>query len=172
MTGNPKPPITISELSQELNLSIGTISSVLSNQYKKRRIPEKTAQRVLETARKAGYIPNVTARRLRSLGSQSHPLTIAMITSLESPLVLIGETTKALQKISREEQFAHLNYITIVDLFNAGQLEKLPCLLNGNHFNAAIITNTIDEDDNFLLNTPPPHSNRTYRPGNQRIYLC
>lgn len=162
MSSNEKPiekrQVTIIELSKELGLSIATISSVLNNRYKERRIPETTVKQVQQAAKKIGYLPNISARRLRTFGSENHPLTIAIITSFQAPLPLISVTITALQKVSREPAFSKLNYTIAVDMFQAGEISKLPGLLDGSRFNAAIIANTIQDDDTFiaehLLQTP------------------
>lgn len=143
--------ITITELSRELGLSIATISSVLNNRYKERRISEKTVSRVQEAARKIGYMPNISARRLRAFGSAGHPLIIAILSSYEVPLTLINQTVGGLQKVSKEKKFHDLSYTITVDMFEAGKLSELPGLLDGSRFNAAIIANTIPADDEFLV---------------------
>lgn len=142
--------ITITELSRQLGLSIATISSVLNNRHKERRISEKTVKIVQDAAKQIGYFPNISARRLRTYGSANHPVIIAIISSYEAPLPLISVTMSALQKVIREKPFEHLNYTTTVDMFEAGKLSALPGLMDGSRFNAAIIANTIPEDDAFL----------------------
>lgn len=158
MVENSKPHVTIRELSQQLKLSIATISSVLNNRYKDRRISEKTVKRVQQAAREKGYLPNISARRLRTFGPKNHPVTIAIITSLEAPLPLISVTMSAIQTVAREPAFQSIKYSITVDMFQAGELKQLPGLLDGSRFNAAIIANTIPEDDMFLtehhLHTP------------------
>ncbi len=52
----------IRELSAKLNLSIGTVSRALNNRY---GVNPKTRARVLEEARRIGYVPNAAARRLK-----------------------------------------------------------------------------------------------------------
>lgn len=146
--------ITITELSRELGLSIATISSVLNNRHKERRISEKTVSRVQEAARKIGYMPNISARRLRAYGSAGHPSIIAILSSYQAPLPLISHTIAGLQKVSREKLFQELNYTITVDMFQAGKLSDIPGLLDGSRFNAAIIANTVPEDDEFLKNNP------------------
>lgn len=56
----------IRDLAQRLNLSIGTISRSLNNRY---GVNPQTKARVLEEARRIGYVPNAAARRLKE-----HPL--------------------------------------------------------------------------------------------------
>jgi LacI family transcriptional regulator len=42
-------------------------------------------------------------------------------------------------------------------MFSAGEIEKLPGLLTGDSFNAAIICNTVTKDDQFLARHPLPY---------------
>ena len=150
MAEKSQSQITITQLSKELGLSIGTISSVLNNKYIERRISPKTVKRVQEAIRKIGYLPNISARKLRTYGSENHPLTIAIITSFQAPLPLINITISALRRVSEETDFNHLKYTITVDMFDAGKLHKLPGLLDGSRFNASIIANTTPDDDAFL----------------------
>jgi LacI family transcriptional regulator len=59
----------IRELARKLNLSIGTVSRSLNNRY---GVNAQTKARVLEEARRIGYVPNAAARRLKE-----HPLLSA-----------------------------------------------------------------------------------------------
>lgn len=52
----------IRELAATLNLSIGTVSRSLNNRY---GVNAQTKARVLEEARRMGYVPNAAARRLK-----------------------------------------------------------------------------------------------------------
>ncbi|HAI10116.1 MAG TPA: LacI family transcriptional regulator [Phycisphaerales bacterium] len=52
----------IRELARKLNLSIGTVSRSLNNRY---GVNAQTKARVLEEARRMGYVPNAAARRLK-----------------------------------------------------------------------------------------------------------
>ncbi len=147
-------PVTITDLSKQLGLSIATISSVLNNRHKERRISPKTVEIVQEAARKMGYKPNISARTLRTYGSANHPTILAIITSFEAPLPLISVTLSALRKIAKEPSFEQLNITTTVDMFEAGRLKDLPGIIDGSRFNAAIIANTVPDDDLFLSDHP------------------
>ena len=56
--------ITLRELAEQLGLSRTTISMILNDVPEATRFPEKTRQRVVESARKLGYRPNYFARSL------------------------------------------------------------------------------------------------------------
>jgi LacI family transcriptional regulator len=64
-----RPPaataVTLKSLASHLDLTAGTVSSVLNNTPASRSIPERTRNRILEAARKFNYRPNFLARSLR-----------------------------------------------------------------------------------------------------------
>jgi LacI family transcriptional regulator, galactose operon repressor len=55
-------PITIRDIAKKLNLSIAAVSRAMDGYPD---ISEETRQRVIETARQMGYVPNLAARQLR-----------------------------------------------------------------------------------------------------------
>lgn len=57
---------TLTTLSKDLGISVGTISRILNGKAKAYRISDKTIKQVLEHAEKIGYSPNLLARGLRS----------------------------------------------------------------------------------------------------------
>jgi len=64
--GAPKAPaVTLKLLASHLDLTAGTVSSVLNNTPASRSIPERTRNRILEAARRLNYRPNFLARSLR-----------------------------------------------------------------------------------------------------------
>lgn len=141
--------ITITELSKRLGLSVATISSVLNNRHLERRISAQTVDIVRKAAAEAGYLPNISARRLRTYGANNY-LVIAIITSYQAPLPLISASLSALHRVAQESAYQHMPFVTEVDMFDAGRLRDLPGLLDGSRFNGAIIANTIPEDDKFF----------------------
>ncbi len=58
-----KMKVTMRDIAKELNLSVATVSYVL-NHSEKEKISHETRLKVLETAKKMGYIPNLSARSL------------------------------------------------------------------------------------------------------------
>ncbi|BBF45232.1 catabolite control protein A [Lachnospiraceae bacterium KM106-2] len=69
--------ITIKEIARECNVSIATVSNILN---KKNHASEETKTRVMETAKRLGYIPNDMARGLkksiRTIGIITEDLTV------------------------------------------------------------------------------------------------
>ena len=58
-------PVTSEKLAKKLGLSRATVSIVLRGDAERRKISDKTVQRVLKAARDYNYIPNQAARSLR-----------------------------------------------------------------------------------------------------------
>ena len=123
------------------------------NRYVERRISPETVRRIQDAAREYGYLPNLAARHLGSKRGHNQ-IIIAIITSFEAPLSLISGALTAIQKVNQERAYKNLSITTTVDMFHAGRLHELPALLDGSHFNAAVIANTLPEDDEFLANNP------------------
>lgn len=150
--------VTLKDIAQRAEVSVGTVSFVLTNTHEKRRISGATVEKVRNIAREMGYHPNIAARNLRQIEPNGQMLVLAILTSLESPLTLVGHLLDGLnQKI---HQRTRNKRITInITTFKQGELNKVPGILEGALFNGAIITNTSPEDDAFLHNVELPYPN-------------
>jgi LacI family transcriptional regulator len=142
-------PITITALARRVGFSVATVSSVLNHRHVQRRISPETVRKVQQAAAEAGYLPNISARRLRS-GHANRYLVLAVITSYQAPLPLVSASIAAFHRLISEEPYKHIQSTTAVEMFDAGRLAELPGLLDGTRFNGAIIANTVAEDDAFL----------------------
>ncbi|MBL9214158.1 MAG: LacI family DNA-binding transcriptional regulator [Opitutaceae bacterium] len=144
--------VTVKNVADQAGVSIGAVSSVLSNRHVERRISQETVEKIRAVAMKLGYLPNISARRLRSGTGPNHNIVLAFVTSYEAPLNLVSNLIMELrQSVSgRGKGAAGMAFSVLVEMFSAGQLQAMPGLLTGDHFNAAIIANTTPEDDQFL----------------------
>lgn len=160
-TVNPSPAerVNLKDIAREAQVSIGSVSSVLNNRHMDRRIPQATAAKIRATAARLGYLPNINARRLRGSSGAKNTVLLALITSFEAPIPLVNHFVMALHRESERKEFASLGYsfALMIEMFSAGRLRELPGLLTGDRFNAAIILNTVDEDDRFLSRTHLPY---------------
>ncbi|MDQ8199393.1 LacI family DNA-binding transcriptional regulator [Pelagicoccus enzymogenes] len=147
--------ITLKDIAKAAGVSAGTVSFVLNGTYKKRRISSATVDRVQGIAREMGYMPNIAARNLRSKDPSNRPIVLAIVTSADSPLALVGHLLDAL-KLETNENPA-LDFQINIAMFSPGQLSELPGLLDGSRFNAAFIANTSREDDAFLSKIKLPY---------------
>lgn len=150
--------ITVQDIANAAGVSIGTVSTVLQNRHIERRIPLQTVNRVRETAASLGYLPNINARRLRSLKSEKNNVVLALLTSFEAPLNLVKQFLTELRRAAMEcPQTANgITFSMVIELFPAGHLSEMAGLMTGDHCNAAVIMNTTQEDDRFLASNHPP----------------
>jgi LacI family transcriptional regulator len=151
--------VTVKSIAKEAGVSIGSVSSVLNNRHIERRISAATVQKIREASVKLGYLPNISARRLRSGTSTKNHVVLALITSFEAPIPLINHFISALRGAIADERNlrSDLAFSMMIEMYVAGRLRELPGLLTGDHFNAAIIMNTIAEDDQFLTRAHLPY---------------
>jgi len=150
--------VTVRDIAEATNFSIGTVSTVLNQRHVERRIPVETAELVRETAARLGYLPDIGARRLRSGAGARNNIVIAFITSFEAPLGVVNQFVSALRKAAVGETGGRRrSFSLLIEMFPAGRLRELPGLLSGDHFNAALIANTTPEDDLFLARTHLPY---------------
>ena len=157
MSSSGKPPITIYQLASHLGVSTATVSSVLANRHVERRIAEKTAKRIREAARELGYVPNMAGRRLRSHKASTRQFDLAIFTSFEAPLPLVGQALHALQRTVDELTTAHTRYSVAIEMFHAGCLAEKPGLLEADRYHGVMITNTLPKDDDFLATAKLPY---------------
>ncbi|MCF3649790.1 LacI family DNA-binding transcriptional regulator [Synoicihabitans lomoniglobus] len=157
MSSSGKPPITIYELATHLGVSTATVSSVLANRHVERRIAEKTAKRIREAALELGYVPNMAGRRLRSHKASTRQFDLAIFTSFEAPLPLVGQALHALQRAVDVQTTTHTRYSVAIEMFHAGRLAEKPGLLEADRYHGVMITNTLHEDDAFLAQAKLPY---------------
>jgi len=160
----PKQPpgsgrVTVENIAQAAGVSIGAVSSVLNNRHLERRISTATVQKIRRAALDLGYLPNISARRLRSRASLRNSIVLGLVTSFEAPIPLINHFILALRRATAEQSgpLANSDVSVTVEMFAAGHLRDLPGILTGDHFNAAIILNTTAEDDLFLQRSHLPY---------------
>ncbi|MBF6613073.1 MAG: LacI family DNA-binding transcriptional regulator [Chloroflexi bacterium] len=146
-------PIRIVDIAERVGVSISAVSAVLNNKAEEARISPQVQQRVWAAARELGYQPNIAARRLRAGGHGDQSTYLAIATSLETSMELLGKVVRGVQQFAAAS--ADPIQITI-ETFRRGHVDKLPGLLDGTRFNGAIIANTAPEDDEFLATAAIP----------------
>jgi len=152
-----KERVTVQNIADHAGVSIAAVSSVLNNRQVERRISPETVEKIRAASAKLGYLPNISARRLRSGTSQKNNIVLAFVTSYEAPLSLASHLIVQLrQLVSGGSGSTDMTFSLMVEMFPAGKLREMPGLLTGDHFNAAIITNTTPEDDQFLIRSHLP----------------
>ena len=151
----PRKNVTLKDIAEAAGVTPGTVSFVVTNTYQKRRISEKTVERIRRIAREMGYLPNVAARNLRYADKNKGLLVLSLITSAGAPLNLVSHMFEALQREIAADP-ARRQFMISLATFKPGELSNLPGLMDGSLFNGAIFTNTLPEDDAFLERTVLP----------------
>ncbi len=151
--------VSLHDIAAYAGVSVGSVSSVLNNRHLERRIPHDTAEKIRKAASKLGYLPNISARRLRSSAGVKNSVLLALITSFEAPIPLINHFISALHREAEAADVSRADYSfsLMIEMFSAGRLREMPGLLTGDHFNAAIVLNTTAEDDQFLTRSHLPY---------------
>lgn len=156
---SPRKRAGLKEIAKLAGVSVGSVSSVLNNRHIERRIPLETAEAIRKAASQLGYLPNISARRLRSGTGPKNSVLLALITSFEAPIPLIHHFLLALRQAAESGALPREDYACslMIEMFSAGHLRDMPGLLTGDHFNAAILLNTIPQDDLFLTRSHLPY---------------
>lgn len=158
MSGSRQPShvrATVRGIAEAAGVSIGSVSSVLNNRHIERRISLATVEKIRAAAVKLGYLPNISARRLRSGVRSKNTVVLALITSFEAPIPLLKYFITALQQAVTAG--SDYSFSLLIEMFPAGHLHEMPGLLTGDHFNAALIMNTTAADDAFLSRVHLPY---------------
>ncbi|MEF3329755.1 MULTISPECIES: LacI family DNA-binding transcriptional regulator [Oceanobacillus] len=139
---------TIREIAEKAGVSSGTVSFILNGKADKMRISASTQKRVLEVAREMGYLPSISARRLRNEGEKNIPI-ITLLWTLDARASLVSRFLQGIQNLSlyRDGLFELL-----IQPYENGKLHEVDSLYTGTRFNGAIITNASNEDMDFLEN--------------------
>ena len=141
---------TIKEIAEKTNLSVGTVSIVLNGRGDEMRISKKTQQRVLEAAQGLGYLPNISARRLRQSGSRNLP---AIATFWPSDLApeLLGRFFTGVQSPILEQEFA---FEMSIQPYKRGQIDRIKEMCGRGIYHGAIITGISAEEQRHLESSP------------------
>lgn len=153
--GKSQGRATVRGIAHAAGVSIGSVSSVLNNRHVERRISPETVERIRAAAAELGYLPNISARRLRSGGRAKNTVVLALLTSFEAPIPLVKHFIVALQRAAAGA--SDYSFSLLIEMFPAGHLHEMPGLLTGDRFNAALIMNTTAADDAFLNRVHLPY---------------
>ena len=151
------PAVTIYQIAEYVGMSPATVSSVLANRHVERRIAPKTVEAVREAARFLGYVPNMAGRRLRAHRAATRQFDLAIFTSFEAPLPLVGQALHVLQREVDRLTTDNTRYAVAIEMFHAGRLGEKPALMDADRYHGVIITNTLPVDDAFLAGACLPY---------------
>jgi len=141
---------TIKEIAEKTKLSVGTVSIVLNGRGDEMRISKKTQQRVLEAAQGLGYLPNISARRLRQAGTRNLPAIASFWPSDLAP-ELLGRFFTGAQSPILEQEFA---FEMTIQPYKRGQVERIKEMCDRGVYHGAIITGVSAEEQRYLESNP------------------
>jgi DNA-binding LacI/PurR family transcriptional regulator len=136
---------TIREIAEKTGYSLSTVSIVLSGNGDERRISAQTQNMVLAAARDMGYIPNVSARRLRNSGGMKNMVVVYWASDYRAALVF-----RFLQGLHLFMKRKKADYEIIIHPFDSGTLSGVlrPSTLSA--YSAGIICTADEKDIAFL----------------------
>ncbi|HIW34312.1 MAG TPA: LacI family transcriptional regulator [Candidatus Paenibacillus intestinavium] len=151
---------TIKEIAERTNLSIGTVSIVLNGRGNEMRISKKTQQRILEAAQGIGYLPNVSARRLRQSNARNIP-AIATFWPSDLSSELLGRFFVGAQSSILEQEF---EFEMTIQPYKKNQIHRIKEICDQGSYHGAILTGISAEEQRYLeehpLNLPTVMFNR------------
>jgi len=137
---------TIKEIAEKTKLSVGTVSIVLNGRGDEMRISKKTQQRVLEAAQGLGYLPNISARRLRQSGLRNMPSVVSFWPTDLAP-ELLGRFFAGAQNPILEQECA---FEMTIQPYKRGQVDRIRELCDKGVYHGAIITGVSAEEQRYL----------------------
>ncbi|GAE31798.1 LacI family DNA-binding transcriptional regulator [Alkalihalobacillus hemicellulosilyticus] len=137
---------TIRQIAEKAGVSSGTVSFILNGKAEKMRISEATQKKVLEIARELGYLPSISARRLRNNDKSKIPV-LTILWTLDARASLMS---RFLQGIQSKSIYKDGMFELLIQPYENGKLDEVESLRTGTRFNGAIVANASDEDLNFL----------------------
>lgn len=140
---------TIREIAEKAGVSVGTVSFILNGKAEKMRISAATQKRVLEVAKNLGYLPSISARRLRNSEEKQTPI-ITILWTIDARASLMS---RFLQGIQKKSSFKDGMFELLIQPYENGKLNEVESLQTGTRFNGAIIANASEEDLKYLEKT-------------------
>jgi len=141
---------TIKDIAKDAGVSIATVSIVLNGKGKERKISQDTQTRIYQIAKKLNYVPNQSAKKLRSMQEDSY--AVAFYWATDFRINYLARITLGLQ----EEMLCQKKHIhlTVVP-YKVDQLKEQMALTQNTFFNGIIIANMSDKDLEFLNTWTP-----------------
>lgn len=140
---------TIKELAAHLGVSVSTVSVVLRGEAQQRKISQSTQDKIWQAAHEMGYMPNISARRLRNPAEDPN-LVIAIFwaSDFRAPMMI-----RFLRGVQKEILGTPNKYEIIIHPYKNNELNKEKSLRELSMFNAAIVCNASEVDMEFLNKT-------------------
>jgi DNA-binding LacI/PurR family transcriptional regulator len=143
--------ITLKDVAKAANVSITTASLILNQKAEAIRFSEETIQKVREVSLSLGYVPNMSARKLRQSGKTS--LTFAVLWPIDTRVGLIGRILTGIHRFSSSLETLTINLL--VKTMDETGIQGVKELYHPNLFNGAILANTSIADEAYIHRVSP-----------------
>lgn len=141
---------TIKDIAKAAGVSIATVSIVLNGKGQERKISPETQSRIFKTAKQLNYVPNQSAKKLRSLQEESY--AIAFYWATDFRINYLARITLGIQdEILRQKKPVHLTVVP----YEVDQLKEQMTMMQNSFFNAVIIANMSNKDLEYLSGIHP-----------------
>ena len=143
---------TIKDIARKAGVSIATVSIVLNGKGTERKISPETQSRIQQTAKALNYVPNQSAKKLRSLQEDSY--AVAFYWATDFRINYLARITLGLQdEILRQKKHIHLTVVP----YKVDQLQEQMKMTQNMFFNGIIIANMSDKDLSYLETITPQY---------------
>lgn len=136
---------TIKDIAQKANVSLSTVSLIINGKANERKISRKTQEKVLKIMRELNYIPNISAKTMRSGAAPEYIL--AVFCSFDFRNTMMTRLLFGIQHMIDQNQD---KIKVIIYPYQSGNLAKEHSHFSGMEFHAAIIANANGEDLHYL----------------------
>ena len=136
--------VKLTDIAEKAQVSVGTVSHVLTGKGDQRRISKTTQEKVLRIAAELNYQPNVFAKRLRD----RHSVPVFMLfykPGLSSSF--LGEIIRGVQKVQIETSHS---FEVMVQPYVSEEFEWAKNTLSSTSVNGVIMCNTTIEESQML----------------------
>lgn len=140
---------SIKDVAKYANVSISTVSIIINDKSKERKISKETQKKVLDAMKALNYQPNLSAKKLRLSQSKK---TIALFWTTDFRDVMLARFLKGLQRAIKE---LNLDYDIIIYTYENNHLHEEKSLTQISNYHGAIIANASQQDLSFLKSIDP-----------------
>lgn len=142
---------TIKDIAKAAGVSIATVSIVLNGKGRERKISQETQQRIYKIAQDLNYVPNQSAKKLRSAKKDSYAIAFYWATDFR-----INYLARITLGIQQEIMNLKKNIRLTVIPYKVDHLEEQMKSTQNDFFNGIIIANMSNTDMEFLNTTYVP----------------
>jgi LacI family purine nucleotide synthesis repressor len=142
---------TIKDVANLAGVSVSTVSVIINNKAEERKISTTTREKVEEAIKQLNYQPSVSARKLRS--NESNVYTVGVFWASDFRMSFLSRFMSGLQSEILKLQIP-------IDIaicpYEPDKLRFEKRLYSLNTYNAVIIANTTDNDNEYINKNPIP----------------